>query len=207
MSLTTPKRDPSLQHRNAACASPLTGTPCAFTFSFDITFGHFEISWSTQSHGLEFYVECQILSLTTKSVWQLFRYISWLDTSLQIPIQYKGNRNFRYRYVILFHTPIIAFGTVLGFHWKKNQSSVKWGLWLRDWLQFLHYVPLVTAESFTLCFVPCPNPVWFLWTLHCTLRLSCSSVISLPMPSTPSPQILPNVHRALPLRYDVSFFC
>lgn len=90
--------------------------------------------------------------------------------------------------MILANTPIIAFDTVLKFHWtkkKKNFSSMKWGLWLRSWPQFLS---LERAESLMLYFVLCPTPVWFLWTLPPVLRLSGSTIISFPMPSSPSPQ-------------------
>lgn len=93
--------------------------------------------------------------------------------------------------MILANIPIIALDTVLEFHWtkkKKNSSSMKWGLWLRSWPQFLHCVPLERAESLTLCFVLCPTPVWFLWTLPPVLRLLGSTIISFPLPSSPSPQ-------------------
>lgn len=115
----------------------------------------------------------------------IFGYTSWLDISLFRGLFNVKETNFRHHYVMFFLTPMIAVSTFLGFHWEKSISPMKCGLLTQKMTLVPSLCPLgdrrITSVRLCAVFRGPPLP---------TLRLACSTIISLPVPPSSPHRLL-----------------
>lgn len=126
-------------------------------------------------HGLELYVECQILSLTMKTV-KLFRYISWLDIWL-FRVQFNVRKQkFQRRVCDTLSHSHNSYRHILGIPLGKNkeQKTLPWSVACDSGTDF---------SSFTM-FPDGRNP---LFSVLCSLLSDICGPLPLPL-GFPTPQ-------------------